>query len=279
MHQGIEDILPLVLSAVFMLTRISGLFVFSPVLSSPMIPLQVKVMLALALTAAIYSLAPATAQSVQSHELSLLWLAPLLVCELAVGLTIGFVAMLPLIGMEMGGTIVGQQIGLQMAHAYNPATEEDGDAIGQVLFFLGLTGFVMLGGLEGMTLAVASSFKVVPVGTFLLGKSVISLLLGLLASAMELGLRIAAPILCLVFIETMAVGVMNKLAPSMNILTFGFIIRVIIGLGMIGATISLTRDLNLESIKDVMHIMPELLDSDQSLSANLIPADKGQNHG
>jgi len=260
MTQDIGQLVTLALPAVFMLTRITGLFIYSPVLSSPMIPVQVKVMLALALTAACSAMTPAGLAGFAGVEASLLTVAPIIVSELAVGLTIGFLATLPLMGMEVGGTLVGQQVGFQMAHTINPATEEDSDAVGQLMFYLGLTGFVLMGGMEGMTLAVAKSFEAVPVGGFVMGQGALSVLLGAVRSAFELGIRVAAPVLCMVFLETLAVGIMNKVAPTMNVMTFGFIVRVLVGLSVLAATVSLVREASLETIEEAMRAIPRLID-------------------
>ena len=47
---------------------------------------------------------------------------------------------------------------------------------------------------------------------------------------MEIGLRIAAPVLCIVLAETIAAAFIMKTMPQLNIMTIGFAMKVVIAL-------------------------------------------------
>ena len=49
---------------------------------------------------------------------------------------------------QIGGLLMGQQMGLGFARLYNPSLEDDADVLGQVLFFMALAGFLLVGGHE-----------------------------------------------------------------------------------------------------------------------------------
>ena len=62
---------------------------------------------------------------------------------------------------------------------------------------------------------------------------------------MELALRISAPVLAIILIETIATGFLMKTMPQMNIMSIGFAIKIVLGfaaliaaMGAIDATIS-----------------------------------------
>jgi flagellar biosynthesis protein FliR len=89
-------------------------------------------------------------------------LGPIVALEFMVGLVIGFAASLPMVAMQTGGLIMGQQMGLGFAMFYNPAVDDEADIVGQVLFFMALAGFLLIGGHEAMLLAVLHSFEHIP---------------------------------------------------------------------------------------------------------------------
>jgi len=121
------------------LFRIAGLFVFAPMLASTGVPVQARTLLAVALAVAVYPMVPTHAQS--APDLDLLQLVPMIASETLLGVSMGLIALLPLIGMQMGGQVAGHQMGLGLAQSFNPALDVDSDVTGQLLFFLGVTIF------------------------------------------------------------------------------------------------------------------------------------------
>jgi flagellar biosynthetic protein FliR len=208
---------------VIILSRLSGLCIFAPVLGASVIPAKIKVLLCLALTSAVYAaILPAlNAHGAFPLPVSLFDLIPLMMGELLIGLVVGYIASLPMIAMEIGGQMVGQQLGLGFARAYNPAMETDSEVVGQLLFYLALSIFITFGGVEIMFRSILHSFETVPPGGFGVSHGLLEIILGVLLSAYELAVRIAAPILSLIFLQTLALGFMSRTAPAFNILSLG----------------------------------------------------------
>jgi flagellar biosynthetic protein FliR len=93
-----------------------------------------------------------------------------------------------------------------------------------------LAGFLLVGGHEAMVLAVLHSFDHVPAGRFAVDLEVLGLLSSMLTAAFELALRVAAPLLALIFLESLAMGFIAKTVPQLNILSLGFPLRILAGL-------------------------------------------------
>src|SRR5262245_17308129 len=121
--------------AMLVVFRISGLAVFGPVIGSPLVPMRVKALVVVALGIAVYPSLSHGSLANEHIELSIGSIAPLVVGEVCVGAVIGFLALLPMVAMQMGGLIMGQQMGLGFARVYNPAMNEEGDVLEQSLFF------------------------------------------------------------------------------------------------------------------------------------------------
>ncbi len=252
----LTPILPHVGPFLIVLSRITGLFIFAPVLGSEIIPARIKALLALALASASYAALsiPLTAHGAIPLPATVFDLAPLMAMELFIGLTIGFLAALPMLATELGGLIVGQQLGLGFARVYNPAMESDADVVGQMLFYLAMVVFIALGGIDLMFSILLNTFVNVPPGGFAATGDLLALIAGLLTSAYELAIRIAAPVLCLIFLETFALGFMNKTAPAFNILSLGFPIRIILGTVALIAALGPIHEGVIDSVREALDL-------------------------
>jgi len=238
-------------------SRVTGLFVFAPVLSSDVIPGRIKALFAISLAFAAYAvLTPAlAAHGAIPLPTTLLELGALVGFELLVGVAIGLFAALPMLASELGGLIVGQQLGLGLARAYNPAMESESDVVGQLLFYIALTVFVGVGGLEILFSVLLNTFATIPPGQFRVSGDFIHLMAGMLTSAFELAIRIAAPVLCLIFLESFALGFMNKTAPAFNILSLGFPIRILVGTVALAAALGPIHQGLLDLTGDALNAM------------------------
>ena len=213
--------------------RIGGLAFFAPIISGSMIPARVKVLLVFLAGFGAYSLLSTSGVAMPAVRMEPWALLPLAAGEVAIGTFIGFMAALPLLALRTGGLICGQQMGLGFARFYNPTADEETDILEQVFYFLGLAGFLLIGGLDAMFVAVLHSFEYVHAGIFATGTGTIDVLLGLLLSSMEIGLRVALPLLGVIFLETIAMGFVSKTVPQLNILSLGFPLRIIVGFGVL----------------------------------------------
>ncbi len=230
-----DSLLPHVPAFLAVVSRLAGLFVFAPILSSSMLPAKVKAFLAIALGLAVYPTLNLSGNV--PLRLDLLDLAPAMATEALIGVTVGLIAGLPLMAVQMGGMLMGQQMGMGLASVYNPATDTENESLGQLLFFLAMGVFLAMGGLDAMVKAMVVSFATVPVGGFTSGDSPLALVTGLVASGFELAVRVSAPALCILSAETVASGLLMKTAPQMNIMSFGFPLRITLGMGVMYASL------------------------------------------
>jgi len=219
--------------------RITGLFIFAPLLGAQTIPIRVKLFAALVLSFAVYPvlLTPGTKAAELlgpfiGGELSLWALPGLVALELLIGAVIGYVASLPIVGLQLGGHVMDQQMGLGLAAVLAGGGDETG-MISRFYFLMATAIFVVLGGHVVLVGILAQSFQHVALGGFVFDTSVVQMMVGLLGSAFELAVRVAAPFLCLVFLETVAMGFIARTVPQMNILSIGFPIRILLGVGLI----------------------------------------------
>lgn len=241
------------------LARVGGLFVFAPVLGSPAIPMRMKAFFAVALTLAIYP--TLNLQREVPLTLSLADLAPAMASEALVGLALGLIASLPMLSVQVGGLLMGQQMGLGLATIFNPAIDSEGDVVGQILFFSALALFLSLGGLESLFKAMLVSFNNLPLAGFTAADSPVATITGLVSSGFELAVRVAAPVFAILFIETVASGLIMKTAPQLNILSLGFPIRIMLALALVYGSLAAIHETSGEELQRAVRDAFQWIDS------------------
>jgi len=232
----LTPILPHMPAWLMVLFRLTGIFVLAPVLGSATVPRLVKITLAVSLSLVIYPVLHEPGRASSMHVVGFmaqgidLWtIGVAIALELLIGFTIGLCASLPLMGIQMGGHLIEQQMGLGFANIINPELNTSSGVLSQFYFLMALTIFLTLGGLEVIFGILMGSFETIPLGGITDTAGILNLFIGLISSMFDLALRVAAPLLCLIFAETLAMGFIARTVPQMNILSVGFIIRILVG--------------------------------------------------
>ena len=243
--------LSLVLPAFLLVaTRVSGIMITSPLLGSASIPARLKAAIVLAFSATIFTVLLPTLPA----NLSLLEVLVGLVGELMIGLIIGIGLSVIILATQMTGSIVGQQAGLSLASAFDPATQTRSSVIGQFYFLTATAVFVAAGGHRAMIQALLDSFMSVPVMTFHIHESVMTLMTSLMMSSLVLAFKLAAPMVIALLIAKASLGFLSRTMPQLHILSVGF--AIFVGIGM------LLSGLQMSNLYDVLWVhLAEAFDS------------------
>jgi flagellar biosynthesis protein FliR len=269
----LEQSLPFLLTA----GRFAGLFLFAPLLSSAMIPPRIKGLLVLTLAAALYpALGPSVDASMMRGVATDVFALPLLlVQEALIGYTIGAIAAIPLLSVEMSGVIASQQMGLGIANIYNPESDVDANVLGQMLYTIAIAGFIAAAGVDRLFICVADTFNTIPIGGYALAAAPLDLFLSTLTAGFELAMRVTTPVAGAVTLMTIALGAVTKTMPQINVMSVGFTFKILIGMGALvagiyaigTATSEVTAD-TLLRIEDRMLHSPPVLNSPEEGSPN-----------
>ncbi len=240
------------------LFRLAGMFIFTPLLASSMLPRQFKALLVMMLAAALYPMVPT--QAVSAASIDLITLIPMIIREAIIGFTMGVLATIPLVCLEMSGVIMGQQMGFGLARVYNPELEFDADLIGQLFFYIGAAAFIAIGGLETLFITLANTFARVPIGTFSSDAVPIQTLVATLTSGFELAMRVASPVAGIVALLVVAFGVTSKTMPQLNVMSIGFTFKILAGLGIAAFSIYSIANAAGEEIRSTLNLIIEWAD-------------------
>ena len=119
--------------------RIGAIVLSLPLLGSRNLPAQLKVLLILMLGVALYPLVQI--QQVMIPQ-GLGHLGLVVVSEMLIGLTIGFVAQILFAGIQLGGEIISQQMGLNIATIFDPHNAQQVSLIAHFQYVLAMLMFL-----------------------------------------------------------------------------------------------------------------------------------------
>lgn len=150
----------------------------------------------------------------------------LLVQEFLVGVLFGFTASIVLLAIQFGGQIIDVQIGLSMVMQFNPQTKQQTTVMGKVFYQLALIVLISSYAHLFMLRAYFKTFEIMPIGTFDYSSNMgFGELVKISGSMFTSGVQLALPIIIVVFIVDFGLGMMNRVAPQINILELNFAMK------------------------------------------------------
>ena len=220
------------LAFTLVLTRLSGFFVILPVFGWRAIPVRIKVAATVLLSFFFAFIAPV---EIDVANVSTVKAILLLAGEATYGLALGLIVTLLFSVVKLSGQIIERQMGLTMANVLDPMTGENARPLGSLLEMIFILLFLGANGHHLFLLIISKSYAAFPPGTIptvgTLTKGVIT------ASSVMLiaGLRLAAPMLAAFMVLMVALALLARLVPEMNILFISMPVRIGLGLLMAGA--------------------------------------------
>lgn len=214
--------------------RVTASVVFAPFLGGASVPTLVKVGLGLVLTAVIV---PVLSSGMGNLPASGVLFVALLVKEAVIGSTIGFLVQLVFYGVQMAGTIVDTQRGLNQVTFLAPQLEGHPSALGALQFQAALVLFFILQGHLMFIGALLRSFGQLPVWTIpQMAPGILpvaELAARTSADALLLACQMAAPVVLAVFLVDVAFASAGRIASQIRIGPESFTAKALIGLAFV----------------------------------------------
>jgi flagellar biosynthesis protein FliR len=153
--------------------------------------------------------------------------------ELGLGIAMGLVVRAACATMQFAGDLIDGQVGFGFAKHFNPSMADEVGPIQHLLYILMVLGFSLCGGFEATIRGLAASFRAFPIGQILNVALWTSHLTERVGSLVEVGLRVALPIVLAVTATQVALALMTRIAPTLNIWSIGFAVTLSVGFGAI----------------------------------------------
>jgi flagellar biosynthetic protein FliR len=140
-------------------------------------------------------------------------------------------------GAEFAGHLAGFQVGFAYASLVDPQTGVRNNLLSLVYGTLTVFTVFVTDTHHDLLRALALSYDALPVGTGGVSTSIVQVVGQLLAVVFRVGLQLAAPVVIVLLIVEVALGLLTRAAPTLNLMAQGFPIRIAVGLLALAATL------------------------------------------
>ncbi|TWT03751.1 flagellar biosynthetic protein FliR [Planomicrobium sp. CPCC 101079] len=207
--------------------RFTSFFIMAPIFSIKGVPNQFKIGLGVFIAfIAFTSISAEVPISLDSFYILLI------IKELAIGLSLGFTAALVLYTIQIAGAFIDFQMGFSIASVMDPQTGSQVPIIGHFKYMLATLFLLTVNGHHLMLDGVMRSIHVFPVESiaFAVGiEDVAQFITHLFIEMFLIALQIALPIVGALFLIDIALGILAKTVPQLNIFAVGLPLKIFVG--------------------------------------------------
>ena len=211
-------------------TRVTGLMLIAPSLSSASVPMRVRAGLVVVLTLLV---APVAFAAQRAPQLT----AQAFASEILIGFAIGFGAAILVGAAEQAGDAMAVQMGLSGMAILDPTAAEPVPVVGSFLRLFAITLLLSLNLHAVMVGTLGESLRAVTLGSAPELANGIDQILKLCVTMFALGVRFAAPVVAVILIVNVSLAVLGRAAPQLNVLSVAFPIQILAGLAALAAAV------------------------------------------
>ncbi len=210
------------------------------------IPGRVRLTFALALSFVLF---PVVVGHIPPMPANPFGLAAFFIGELLYGIVIGAIARILVSGLQVAGTIIAFNIGLGAAQLFNPTFGQQGAITGAFLATLGVTLLFVTNMHHLMLFALVDSYELfAPGGAFPVG-DFSDVAARFVARSFRMGLQIAMPVVVIAMLIYIAMGLMARLMPQIQVFFIALPLQMLIGFAILAITIAAGMLLFLEQFE------------------------------
>jgi len=217
------------------LVRVGFLVAFLPVFGARMVPLSIKAALVLILSLILTPLVVGKVHVPETTWGFLLQTVP----EALLGLSLAFLVRLILAGAQFSGQLLGFQMGFGVANVIDPATGVEAPVLSQMIYLFALLLFLIFDLHHYFFLALGESLKLFPPGSIETPREVFLILVERGEDIFRLALKLLAPVIAILLLVQLALGIVSRFVPQVNVMMISFPLTISLGLFFFGLTFEL----------------------------------------
>lgn len=213
--QGLGDLL---VQFMAMTLRIGAFLMAAPFFGSRMVALQVRIVFGVALTVFVFGqVPPPPIEALTGPALPVL-----MVREIGLGLAAGLVLTILFAAVAVAGDKIASTSGLSFAAQVDPTSGGQTPVVSQIfVLFMTMLFLAMNGHLVAIGLVI-ESYRLIPVGAPIPAAALIEAGLAAAGAMFAAAATIMLPITAILLMVNLAIGVITKSAPQLNLFSFGF---------------------------------------------------------
>lgn len=229
------------------LARIASFMSLAPFFSIKNTPNLPKLGLAVFVTLLIMPTLP----PMTNIPVDLVSYAILIIKEVVVGLILGYAAILTFTAIMIAGELIDSQMGFAMASIVDPQNNSSITLIGEFMYVLQILLFLAVDGHHQLLMAISYSYTLIPVAGAIFKTTFVTAVLKMFIEMFSLGIRMAAPFIVAFLICDIALGLIARTVPQLNVFVLSFPLKT--GLGML--TMVAVLPVMTALINNVMNLM------------------------
>ncbi len=209
-----------------MFARIGTMIMLMPGLGELSVPVRVRLVVALVLTAALFPLHRT------AYVIDLRTFGPVLLAggqELIIGAVLGLTARVTISALQIAGSVVAQQLGLGFVTAVDPTQGQQGVIVGNFLTILGITLLFATNLHHLVIAALHDSYQLFRPGEVPVVDDVAALVARTTTAAFKVGVQLSAPFLLFGILFNVALGVLSRLMPQMQVYFVATPLSIVLG--------------------------------------------------
>lgn len=210
--------------------RVAVVLGLTPVFYAMPMPGRVRVLLILVLSVALAAGLTPAAHAVGPTSANLFQAA---FVELAIGATLALGVLLAFSAFTMAGNILDIQIGFGLAQVFDPVSSRPSLLLVSAFNYVAVLVFFLIDGHHALLRALAYSVEALPLGVVWSPGVALATIAKQVAGLFSLGFALAAPVVFCILLVELALGVISRNLPQVNMLVIGIPTKIIVGLAVL----------------------------------------------
>ncbi|MDK2784229.1 MAG: flagellar biosynthesis protein FliR [Bacillota bacterium] len=217
-----------------LVARLGGFLTMAPFFGSRNIQPSLRFFLAFLFGLTFLPLFPAAAYPEPGTLVQAAWL---LLKEVLLGIVLGFAAGVFFSAFAVAGQILDLQIGFGIVNVFDPQSGVQVPLLGNLLYLMALIILLSTDGHYLLLHALWRSFEAVPPGGNWGGPGLVEEVVRATAVMFVAGIEIAAPVLGALFLADLALAIMARTMPQLNVFVVGLPLKAALGLGLLAVSL------------------------------------------
>ncbi len=238
------------------LVRVGVIVFLMPAFGTRAAPAQVKAAICLVLA---LILAPITAFTTTDFPEEPIQFLITLVGELFLGLTLALILRLIFGGLQLAGQMIGFQMGFSVANVVDPQTGAQSVVMAQFAYLIALLLFLVSNGHHMVLYTLFESLKILHPGAVTVTEGLYKVVTHFTREMFILSVKLLAPVMAILLFSQVALGILAKTVPQMNLLILSFGLNIGLGLFFLGLSIQLFWPVMTKSIMEAANLLPSVL--------------------
>ncbi len=227
-----------ILVFIFVFLRIGAMLIMIPVFGEASVPLRVKggltILIALLVSPSIH-----TDITFLNTEGEIIALVIAMVGEILIGIIIGFAAKIIFAGIQFAGDTIGVQMGFSIVNVLDPVSNAQISIISEFQYLVAVLVYLAIDAHHMFIYAIVDSYRTIPAFGYHFSASLMQSIITFSKGLFLTAIKVSAPIMAVLLFTNVALGVVARTVPQINIFAVGFPLQIAIGLFFFGLMIPL----------------------------------------